>query len=138
MPAVRCAAIRPDAAREAPVQPPAFRKTGRRNGAHGSIVTSTPCRRLPLQSWSVRIGYGRVSIRDQNPGAPHDALIAMTPGLHAYIGWPARSAAAGRAGEPGHRNAVLSCVTCGETITSWCRELGRACIQFPPSASLHR
>jgi DNA invertase Pin-like site-specific DNA recombinase len=29
---------------------------------------------LPIQSRAMRIGYGRVSTRDQNPAAQHDAL----------------------------------------------------------------
>lgn len=37
---------------------------------------SSRCRRLALQSPGMRIGYGRVSTRDQNPDAQRDALIA--------------------------------------------------------------
>ena len=43
---------------------------------HAVSAASSRCRGLPVQSRVMKIGYGRVSTRDQNPSAQCDALAA--------------------------------------------------------------
>ena len=43
---------------------------------HAVFGASSRCRGLPIQSPAMKIGYGRVSTRDQNPDAQRDALAA--------------------------------------------------------------
>ncbi len=44
---------------------------------HAVSSASSRCRGLPVQSRAMKIGYGLVSTRDQNPDAQHDALAAL-------------------------------------------------------------
>jgi DNA invertase Pin-like site-specific DNA recombinase len=47
-----------------------------RGVTHAVSVPKSHCRGLPIRSRGMRIGYGRVSTRDQNPDAQRDALTA--------------------------------------------------------------
>jgi hypothetical protein len=47
-----------------------------RGVTHAVSVPKSHCRGLPIRSRAMRIGYGRVSTRDQNPDAQRDALTA--------------------------------------------------------------
>jgi Resolvase, N terminal domain len=44
--------------------------------SHAVSAAWSRCRGLPVQSRTMKIGYGRVSTRDQNPSAQRDALAA--------------------------------------------------------------
>jgi hypothetical protein len=43
---------------------------------HAMSAPASRCRRLPIQSRAIKIGYWRVFTRDQNPAAQHDVLAA--------------------------------------------------------------